>query len=93
VFLFGCSNGAAFWSGEILSFLDFLSGSTEIVGVIGSMMLQRQKYSYCLLQWQIHCQIIMLFCYGNYCAIFIYLLIIFTVIKYFVILEIKAFLE
>jgi hypothetical protein len=29
---------------------------------------------------QIHSQIIMLFCYGNYCAIFIYLLVLFIVI-------------
>jgi hypothetical protein len=39
-----CSNGAAFQSGALRSFLGFLPGPTELVGVTGSIMLQRRKY-------------------------------------------------
>jgi hypothetical protein len=42
--MFECNNGAAFPSGELRSFLGFLSGPTELVGVTDSIMLQRWKY-------------------------------------------------
>jgi hypothetical protein len=85
-------NGAAFPSGELGSFLGFLPGLTELAGVKGSIMLQRRKYfqRFCnVLVVCICCKIIvklLLFCYGNHCALFIYLfiyvLVLFTVIKY-----------
>lgn len=37
VFLFRCNNGAAFLTGELHSFLGFLPGLTELVGVTGSV--------------------------------------------------------
>jgi hypothetical protein len=40
--LFDCYNGTAFPSGELRSFLGFLFGLAELVGVTGSIMLQRR---------------------------------------------------
>jgi hypothetical protein len=41
--LFDCYNGVTS-SGELRSFLGFLSRLTELVGGTGSIMLQRRKY-------------------------------------------------
>jgi hypothetical protein len=74
-----CYNGAAFPSGELRSFPGFLSGPTELVGVAGSVMLQKTEMlpklqcPYCLQMLHIHSQIIVLFCYGSHCALVIYL--------------------
>jgi hypothetical protein len=94
--LFDCYNGAAFPSGELHSSLGFLSGLTELVGVRGSIMLQRRNYDQSFVMFLLFANVAQSLS-SHYVVIVMvmivlyFLLVLFTVIKYFVTLEISVF--